>query len=143
MSAAQQSDLLAGMKLGRRERRTVLEQVARSDTPIGKLADNPLFLSLLCQHLMRSDTTLPETPFELFESHVRRQMTLAESFLRIEDPSSTDTLAGAEAIAYAMSKDPTLGLSLLGTDSPKRARVLGILTVDATLSAISTLEYVN
>ncbi|GAA2720711.1 NACHT domain-containing protein [Cellulomonas aerilata] len=142
LTSRQQGDLMLRMKLPRAITRDVLTRLPMSDSPVAQLANNPLFLALLCQHLKESGTsTIPDTPFELFDSHVQRQLDAASAYASEAGWTKDRVAAAAEAIAFTMSAEKDLGLTP-ARDALVRACVeRGLLEGAVADQAIEILEY--
>ncbi len=75
-----------------------------------RLSENPLFLSLVSEHVLVS-RAFPENAHEVFETFVERRLARdAERLTRRFGLAAADVRGAAEAIAFAMADDPELGL---------------------------------
>lgn len=87
----------------------VLENLPLAGPSIQQLADNPMFLGLVTEHV-ETERKFPSSSHEVFETHARRALreTEIESSFEV---AAKDIRDMAEEIAYCMSADKQSGLS--------------------------------
>ena len=91
--------------------RELLQRIVSSDNPLNNFIDNPLFLSLLCDH-MKANKTFPENAHSVFESYIETRLKRDESKLYHRFALKPDQLrTTAEQIAFAITADNIMGLN--------------------------------
>lgn len=121
----------------------ILSELPGASHEVRRLAENPLFLGLLCDYL-RERSTFPSNPFAVFHAYVNRRLTRDCEQIHARFGLSPDDVQDvAERISYAMASSVN-GLGLIaGRDAIRHE--MGVLGISAAgLDAgIDALEYVK
>jgi NACHT domain len=139
----QRKDLIEKLELSREVERRLLEGLETADPAVRQLADNPLFLALLCEHQRRSEL-FPNNSHVVFESYVARR--LEDDVERLHQNFGLDAdavRAVGEHSAYCMAAHPGLGLSPSRPDLIAAMKQAGFVVDSSTESALDALEYMR
>lgn len=90
----------------------LLGELGVVESSVQQLADNPLFLSLVCEYV-RDHATTPESVHAVLESYVMSRLTRDQDRIESRFTITTDTArAVAEEMAFQMFVSPELGLTV-------------------------------
>jgi hypothetical protein len=139
----QRKDLIEKLDMPSDSEQRILSGIATADPAVRQLADNPLFLALLCEH-QRDIEIFPQNSHIVFENYVakrfrddeervQRRFTLTAQYVR----------EVAEQAAYCMASQPGLGLSPGRAFLLERMNLAGFLVDDQTTKALNALEYLR
>ena len=136
----QRRDLIEKLDLSRDAERRLLAGLAIADPAVRALADNPLFLALLCEY-QRSEEQLPDSSHVVFENYVAKRFHDDSRRLmnRFGMPPSSVRLV-AEQAAYCMAAQPGLGLSPARSVLIEGMRLAGFSVDTQTTTALDALE---
>jgi uncharacterized protein (UPF0216 family) len=114
-----------------------------ADSSIKTLAENPLFLSLMCE-FVRDRNLIPTSTHEVFDAYVATRFARDARHLQTRFGISVDQVRRtAEELAFCMAAEPGLGLN------PQRTSLLAAMTDqgfeadDAARTAMDALEYIR
>jgi hypothetical protein len=144
LSDQQQHDLVQKLDLPLDTERRFLGELAAAEPSIRQLAENPLFLALLCEH-QRDSREFPRSSHTVFEAYVGKRFASDDQRLqrRFGMPAAA-VRRFAEQAAFTMAAEPGLGLS------PTRAELLAGLRHQGydigertAATALDALEYLR
>ena len=139
----QRRDLIEKLDLSRDVERRLLAGLAIADPAVRALADNPLFLALLCE-FQRSEEQFPDSSHVVFENYVAKRF--QDDSRRLMDrfgmPASSVRLV-AEQVAYCMAAQPGLGLSPARDVLIEGMRLAGFSVDMGVATALDALEYLR
>jgi len=143
LSEARQLELITKAELEPELENALIGHLANANPEIRSMATNPLFLSLLCEH-MKSGHRFPDNVHVVFETYVDTRLNRDKGRLERRYGLNTAHLrAAAENIAFCMASDLKLGLS------PTRNRLqtamgrLGMEVDDRFETFLDALEYIR
>jgi hypothetical protein len=111
LSEKRREELVRRADLPREVERELLGKLPLAARQIGDQGKNPLFLSLICEH-MKSGRPFPESGHEVFESYIGQRLTRDSERLRRRYGLDVATVREiAERVAFSMTAEPALGLS--------------------------------
>jgi hypothetical protein len=140
----QRRELIAKLDLPRETERRLLAGLTIGDAAVRQMADNPLFLALLCEH-QRGVAQFPGNSHVVFEDYVAKRFRDDRQRLLNRFGLEADSVrAVAEQAAYCMAARPGLGLSPLRDALIAEMRDAGF-AADATITAVAldALEYLR
>jgi hypothetical protein len=121
--------------------RMLLDGLADMDAGVVQLADNPLFLSLLCEYV-RDQGALPASTHAVLESYVQSRLRRDQQRIEHRFAVSIDAARSvAEEMAFRMLSSPEIGLSV------SRSRIVALvagqlhLATDEVAAALDALIY--
>jgi hypothetical protein len=139
----QRKDLIEKLELPREAERRLLGGLETADPAVRQLADNPLFLALLCEYQRRSEL-FPSNSHVVFESYVARRLEDDVERLHQRFGLNADVVrAVGEHSAYCMAAHPGLGLSPSRIDLIAAMKQAGFVVNSSTESALDALEYMR
>jgi hypothetical protein len=111
LTGKQRKDLIERLDLPRAVEQRILSGIATADAAIRQLAENPLFLALLCEY-QRDMKEFPQSSHIVFENYVAKRFhDDRERLMRRFKLTSQMVRVMAEQAAYCMAAQPGLGLS--------------------------------
>lgn len=141
LSPRQQQRLITRADLDRRVDRAMRHGLATASQDIATFAGNPMFLSLLCEH-MRNNADFPTGSHTVFEDYLTQRLRRDAARIRARFGVEVGLVrAGAEEVAFVMASVPRMGLT------PTRADLLAAATGQERVSPrlwgtlLNALEY--
>ena len=139
LSARQKKDLIDRADLSKEAEEELAAGLTDADPSIAQLADNPLFLGLLCEHI-RHGEPFPSSSHAVFESYVTTRLQRDASRVQEKFQVTPDMIrVVAEETAFSMA---TIG-SLEPTRNQIRQAVASPQVLANLDSALSALEYIK
>ncbi|BBH69200.1 hypothetical protein ACTI_58850 [Actinoplanes sp. OR16] len=127
----QRRELVDRADLDREARRVVLTGLTSADAAVATLAENPMLLGLLCEHVRRTGA-FPGSSHAVFETFVDTRLRQdADRLLQRFAVTPAELRATAQAVAFRMTADEGIGLS------PART------ALGASHAHLDALEYVR
>ena len=121
LTGKQRRDLIQKLDLPADTEQRMLSGLVTADMGVRQLADNPLFLALLCEY-QRDMTEFPQSSHVVFENYVAKRFQDDGNRLVGRFGLTSDAVRTiAEQSAYCMSAEPGLGLS------PRREALLNAM----------------
>jgi hypothetical protein len=143
LTEAQRQDLVERLDLPLEVERRILAGLATAEPAVRQLADNPLFLALLCEH-QRDEAEFPRNSHVVFENYVaKRFRDDRERLVRRFGLTSDAVRRIAEQAAYCMSAQHGLGLSPARNKLIEGIQSAGFTVSGSTGTALSALEYLR
>lgn len=119
----------------------LLHDLGAMELDVQQLADNPLFLSLLCEYV-RDERSMPESTHAVMETYVRSRLSRDRERIESRFAVAIDaTRAFAEEMAFQMLSTPELGLSASRTRIIERVGQRLGQSADEGGAAIDALIY--
>jgi energy-coupling factor transporter ATP-binding protein EcfA2 len=104
-------ELIEKFGLSEQEIKHLLAYLSSSTIDVQRMAENPLFLSLLCDQVKHGDT-IPQDAHKVLETFLKNRFTRDESRLQMHGIASTaEVWKSAEQIGFVMAYDQGLGLN--------------------------------
>jgi hypothetical protein len=141
MTSKQQDDFLRKHAVPRRQRKSLLAELALKHSPVSALANNPLFLGLLTEYIS-DGSPVPDSAHRLFERHVRHQVEQGSDYLSEHGMQADDLWQAAEIVAFVMLADG-LGLSPDLTEISGAVKARSLLEAGRVETSIAALEFVK
>lgn len=110
---------------------------------IRSMANNPMFLGLLCEHI-RAGNPFPENTHSVFETYIETRLTRDEERLwRRFELHPSEVRRAAEGLAFCMAADPGLGLSPTRQDLKNSTLRLRLAVGNRFNTLLDALEYIK
>jgi hypothetical protein len=139
----QRKDLIDKLDLPKDVEQRIIGGLATADAAVRQLADNPLFLALLCEH-QRDMKDFPRSSHVVFENYVTKRFEDDKGRLLSRFGLTVQTVrAVAEQAAYCMAAQQGLGLSPARSDLVSGMRHAGFTVHANTTAALDALEYLR
>jgi hypothetical protein len=143
LTSAQRRDLIDKLELPRDVEQRILGGLESADVGVRQLADNPLFLALLCEY-QRDMKEFPHTSHVVFENYVAKRFEDDSKRLVNRFGLTAQTVRTvAEQAAYCMAAQAGLGLSPTRTALVESMRQSGFRLGSSTAAALDGLEYIR
>lgn len=144
LTERQQRELVRKLDLPLDIERRFLGDLAVAEPSIRQLADNPLVLSLLCEH-QRDGHDFPRSSHTVFEAYIAKRFTGDDARLqRRFGISAAAVRAFAEQAAFSMAAEPGLGLSPTRPELLAAIRHQGYDVSEPTgVKMLNALEYLR
>ena len=143
LTDAQRRDLVERLEMPRDVEERILGGLATADIAVRQLADNPLFLALLCEY-QRDMDEFPKTSHVVFENYVAKRFNDDnERLINRFALTAQAVRTMAEQAAYCMAAQPGLGLSPSRSALVESMQQAGFETAANTGSALDGLEYIR
>lgn len=111
LSEARRVELIRKANLKTKLENELIGQLGLASQEVRSMASNPLFLTLLCEHL-KSGFPFPNNQHTVFETYIANRFTRDEERVqRRFKLDITQIRAGAENVAFCMNADSSLGLN--------------------------------
>jgi len=143
LSGNRQKELIRRMELRPRLEREFIGQLGTATDEVRTMADNPLFLNLLCEHA-KEGLPFPSNSYTVFDSFVKKRLDTAKADLLQRFKLCPEQVrAGAEKIAFCMTSNKTLGLSSTPSQLQQATINLGMDLGDTFDPTLKALEYIK
>lgn len=114
-----------------------------SVTGFSGMAENPMFLGLVCEYV-RETHAFPPNSFSVFEQYVRTRIERDEERLRTRFHLTAETLRStAERVAFCIAADDELGLSPTRRQIMKSLQINGFPPGEAIAKSLDALEFIK
>ncbi|HZR39368.1 MAG TPA: NACHT domain-containing protein, partial [Ktedonobacteraceae bacterium] len=143
LSEQRQHELIRKVNMPPRRERAFWEGFAATTQEVRAMASNPLFLSLLCEH-MQNDGDFPQTTHSVFEAYIKRRFTRDRDRVQQRFQLDVATLRdAAEKIAFCMTADQGIGLNPTRDKIKKALRRARFDLGDKFEATLDALEYIK
>lgn len=143
LSEKQRRELIERLDLPQHVETRLLVNLESADSAIRQLADNPLFLALLCEH-QRDAEEFPHNSHVVFENYVsKRFLDDRERLLKRFGKPPEFIRMVAESAAYCMAKKQGLGLSPSRQELLEAIEAEGLSEGSEAWVALDALEYLR
>ena len=140
LTTRQQHTLITRADVGEESENVLSEGIVTAEDTVAQLCSNPLFLSLICEHV-RERGEFPDNAYDVFETYISNRMRRDEERLNSRFKLTLQYIRhAAESVAFAMTAQ---GLGL----SPPREAIVTAVRSNEPLTKLNevfdALEYVK
>ena len=122
-------------------RKRIADALRSADSGMANLADNPMFLGLLCDFVCDRDA-FPQSPRDVFDHHVAAELSRRRVYIERRGINPDELRACAEELAYVMTRS-SAGLAVPRDALETRRRQMGFPDEPQLADMLDTLEYLG
>lgn len=112
LSAKRRAELIKRTNLPSTVQQRIFSGISFAPIEFRSMTSNPMFLSLLCEYMLKPNTEFPKYTHIVFEEYVSKRLERDEDRLKTRFAKSPSELRiAAEKLAFCMTADVGLGLS--------------------------------